>query len=240
MHNDSNYPNTAYPNSGSSIVKTTFQVFSTIFWTVLWVGIAILLLLRVFVYQQVNVVGHSMDPNYQEGQLLLINQLQQDLERGQVVAVYEDKNTALHANYFTRFDPTNTFFLKRVIGLPGESIEIVKSKVIIYNDQYPEGAILQEDYLSQEVVKEMETNKIFEYFPKTRIESDSYFLMGDNRTHSFDSRNKGTFPSYTVFGQEVLRYWPVDDSQMFQLPEYSFQPMNNETKEQLERVRSGS
>lgn len=179
-----------------------------------------------------------MDPNYTEGQMLLINQLEQDLERGQVVAVYEDKTTALNANYFTRFDPTNTFFLKRVIGLPGESIEIVKSKVIIYNEEYPEGVILEENYLSDQVIAELETEEQFKYFPKTLIEEDSYFLMGDNRSHSFDSRDKGTFPSYTVFGYEVLRYWPFDDSQMFELPKYSFSPIDSQTEAELKRYRN--
>jgi hypothetical protein len=61
--------------------------------------------------------------------------------------------------------------------------------------------------------------------------------MGDNRSHSFDSRDKGTFPDYTVFGSEVLRYWPFDDSQVFELPEYSFKPIDAQTAADLRQFR---
>lgn len=213
------------------------KIVSTLFWSCLWLVFIALILLRLFVYQQVNVVGHSMDPNYTDGQMLVINRTEKDLQRGQVVAVYADKETALNANYFTPYDATNTFFLKRVIGLPGESIELLRSKVIIYNQDYPEGAILQEDYISPEVIRVLETDKAFAYFPKVQIEKDSYFLMGDNRSQSLDSRNKGTFPKYTVFGKEVLRYWPFEQGKIFRLPQYSFKPLDSATRAELEQAR---
>lgn len=220
-----------------SVFGIIIFIINTLFWAFLWVFIIILIVLRIFVFQQVNVVGHSMDPNYAEGQMLVINKIEKVLERGQVVAVYANKDRALNANYFTPYDSTNTFFLKRVIGLPGESIEMYKSNVIIYNDQYPEGAILKEKYLSKEVISELETNTSFTYFPKIKVEFDSYYLMGDNRPHSLDSRNRGTFPSYTVFGQEVLRYWPFEQGKMFYLPNYTFEPLNETLKAEIELAR---
>jgi len=112
------------------------------FWAVVW-GVFILFLLTIllvkfFVFQQVTVVGSSMVPNYRDGQLLLVNQLDKTFNRGQVVAVFADKEVAKSAsesdivgNYMTRFSAK--FFLKRIVGLPGEEIEIIDSKVIIYN-----------------------------------------------------------------------------------------------------------
>jgi len=205
------------------------------FWFIFWILILALILLRIFVFQQVKVNGQSMDPNYHDGQMLLINRNDQEVVRGQVVAVYARKDVAARANYFTPFDPTNVFFLKRVIGLPGESIEMIGSKVIIYNQEFPEGAILVEPYLSQKVIQEMEESNF--YFPKVTIEPDNYFLMGDNRKYSRDSREVGTFPKYTVFGKEVLRYWPLEEVRTFQIPNYSFVKIDPETQNKLAQAR---
>jgi len=177
-----------------------------------------------------------MEPNYYDGQMLLISKTNQKLDRGQVVAVYANREVAARANYFTPFDPTSVFFLKRAIGLPGESIEIIGSHVIIYNEEFPEGAVLIEDYLSPKVIQEMD--KLNTYFPKTKIESNHYFLMGDNRNYSRDSREVGTFPEYSVFGREILRYWPFDQSRVFVLPEYKFKPLDQEIKEKLQQAKS--
>jgi len=205
------------------------------FWFVFWTLILALSILRIFVFQQVKVNGQSMDPNYHDGQMLLINRSDQEVSRGQVVAVYARKDVAAKANYFTPFDPTNIFFLKRVVGLPGESIEMIGSKVIIYNQEFPEGAILVEPYLSQKVIQEMEESNF--YFPKTMIEQDHYFLMGDNRKYSRDSREVGTFPKYTIFGKEVLRYWPLEEVRTFQIPNYSFAKIDPETNSKLIQAR---
>ncbi len=215
--------------------KTFFSFINTVFWTTLWVLIILLIILRIFIFQQVKVNGQSMEPNYYDGQMLLISKANQKLDRGQVVAVYANREVAARANYFTPFDPTSVFFLKRTIGLPGESIEIIGSHVIIYNDEFPEGAILVEDYLSSKVVQEMD--KLNAYFPKTKIEPNHYFLMGDNRNYSRDSREVGTFPEYSVFGREILRYWPLDQSRIFVLPEYKFKPLDQEIKEKLQQAR---
>ena len=76
-------------------------------WSVLvsisWVILISLLLLKSFVYQQVTVIGESMEPSYQTNQLLLVDQINKNFNRGQVVAVYEDKEVAKTADYWTRF-----------------------------------------------------------------------------------------------------------------------------------------
>jgi signal peptidase I len=206
--------------SSQPIKKSSF--FRSFFWTTVWVGAIMLLIVRVVAVQQVNVVGQSMEPNYHEGELLLINQLDKNLQRGQVVAAYENKDIAINATYFTRFDPQNKFFLKRVIGLPGEEIELIGSKVIIYNQEYPSGVVLSESYLAPSIVQQM--NLLARYEPRTKIPEKSYYLMGDNRANSRDSREKGPFPDYSIFGTELLGYRVID------LPRLMRKPNNNSWK----------
>lgn len=209
----------------------TKNVFN--FWSVLgvvfWLAILVLVLVKLLVFQQVTVVGMSMEPNYFTSENLLVNQLDKTIHRGQVVAVYRDKEIAKNADYFTRFNAT--FYLKRVIGLPNEEIEMIGSKVIIYNSNYPQGAVLEETYLGDSVKNMQEQTKF--YFPKTKIAEGQYFLMGDNRTNSTDSRSVGAFPSYSIFGQETIRFWPLARVDIFHLPNYKWLPVSDELKADL-------
>lgn len=204
-----------------------FKIADT-FWSIIWLIVLVLLVLRIFVFQQVSVQGASMQPNYYDKDMLLINQVDRNYQRGQVVAVYEDKDIAKTANYFTRFNPKTIFFLKRVIGLPGEEVEMVGSKVIIYNQDYPNGVVLSEDYIAPEIKNSEELTKY--YFPRTKILADTYYLLGDNRVNSTDSRIKGAFPAYTIFGQENLRYWPASKASLFLLPNYKYDDLNDDLK----------
>lgn len=212
-------------------------------WGVFTLILLILVILKFFVYQQVTVVGSSMEPNYDDGQLLMVNQINKKFQRGQVVAVYADKEVALEvensdfiSGYLTRF--TARFFLKRIIGLPGESIEIVDDKVIIYSPDFPEGYILNEPYLTA-AVRFGEKQRSF-YFPKTLIPQDSYFVMGDNRSNSTDSRSSslGPVPSYSIFGIETIRFWPIKTVSLFQLPEYSFSEIDSEVLDRKAEILS--
>lgn len=217
-------PNTTIKKSKSFI---NFYALLTI--------VAILLLgLKFFVYQQVTVVGESMMPNYKDGQLLMVNQLDKAHKRGQVVAVYADEKVAIEATYFTRFSAR--FFLKRVIGLPGESIEIVDSTVIIYNSQYPNGVVLTEPYITDQT-KRTEKLRNF-YYPKTQIPNDRFFLMGDNRSNSTDSRSKnlGPVPEYSLFGIENFRFWPYSEAAFFDAPKYEFNTITDELKTRKEAL----
>jgi signal peptidase I len=186
-------------------------------WTALWLVTLFLLIVKFVAYQQVNVVGESMEPGYKTNEMLLVNTINKSFKRGQVVAVYEDIEAAKDANYFTRF--TTKFYLKRIIALPNEEIEIVGAQVILYNSEYPNGWVIEEPYIGEKA-RSIEAQKSF-YFPRTKISEDSYFVMGDNRSNSTDSRIRGEFPSQALFGQETLRYWPFSTSGLFQLPEYT-------------------
>gem|GEM_PF-571810 len=214
--------------------KATVKKSNGSFYIILTLIAVTLLGLKLFVYQQVTVVGESMLPSYEDGQLLMVNQLDKNHQRGQVVAVYADENVAKTADYFTRFSAR--FFLKRIIGLPGESIEIIDSNVIIYNKESPNGVVLNEPYITSEIKR---TEKLRNYYyPKTEITKDHFFLMGDNRSNSTDSRNKtlGAVPEYSLFGIENFRFWPASDFDMFSSPAYTFSPFDETLKSRKEEI----
>jgi len=153
------------------------------------------------------ILQNSMEPNFHEGQRILVWKLksllppqiakpalaangpQQDLltlKRGQVVVFYE---TA---------DPKLNPLIKRVVGLPGETIDLYQDKVWI------NGNILGEPYLAG-----FSTSCSVSCKPLTLGPND-YFLLGDNRPVSRDSRSFGPIPVNQIVGQVILRYWPFD------------------------------
>ncbi len=202
----------------------SYQKFN--FWSLLfWSFIIIILALKLIVFQQVTVVGDSMSPNYQNGELLLVDQINNTYQRGNVVAVYEDETVSVNANYFTRYYAT--FFLKRIIGLPGEEIEILGSKVIIYNSQNPNGAVLDEPYIPDNVKASEDREG---YLPRTPIPEGEYFVLGDNRSNSTDSRVRGSFPAYSVFGIVSMRFWPLSEVAISTHDDYTFSPLTSEVE----------
>lgn len=214
-----------------SLIRSIFATFLGFLWIFLIISIP----LKLFVFQQVTVVGPSMEPNYYTGQGLIVNQIDKTFARGQVVAVFKDRELAKTANFFTKFQAT--IYLKRIIALPGESIEMINDKVIIYNSDYPSGKVLSETYLGANIIKGLKNERF--YFPKTLISPETYFLMGDNRINSQDSRNLGAFPKASLFGQEVLRFWPWPAAEIFSRPNYTFSDMDIETKNALVLIGSG-
>jgi len=161
-----------------------------------------IVLIRHFLFKPFYVRGASMEPNFYDKEYLIIDELSYRLrepQRGEVVV-------------FKYPDNSKEFFLKRIVGLPGERVKITNGKVIIYNQQFPEGMILQESYLQQNLVTVGE-----------RVESlgqDEYFVLGDNRANSYDSRRFGAVSKNELVGRVIFRGWPFDRVQILRSPEF--------------------
>jgi signal peptidase I len=171
---------------------------------ILVVALIIIVPFRMFIAEPFVVSGHSMLPNYHDRDYLIIDRLtyhRSEPQRGDVIVLKFPK------------DPSQ-FFIKRIIGLPGESVKISGGFVTIYNPSHSDGVRLEEAYLP----------KTLETFGPTEIVklgTDEYFVLGDNRTASSDSRVWGKLPKGNIIGKVWVRVFPVSKSEFFKKPSYN-------------------
>lgn len=194
----------AYYGVGSFI----WEVVKVFFW-----AIVIIVPIRVFLFQPFFVQGSSMEPNFKDGDYLVINELgykQTEIGFGNfnifTVKSFKDFERGDAVVFRYPADP-KTFFIKRVIGLPGERVKIENSRVTIYNGQNPDGFMLDEGgYLAKTVITTETVN--------TQLKDGEYFMMGDNRTQSFDSRKWGPVPEKDIVGKVLIRAWPITKAEI--------------------------
>lgn len=160
------------------------------------IALIIVLPIRLFVAQPFIVSGASMQHTFESGEYLIVDQLSyhfEEPERGDVVIFRYPK------------DPSK-FFIKRIIGLPGDVIEIEGSGVTITNTDHPDGVLLEESY-----IKTMKPN------PATSetLGDEEYFVMGDNRDASSDSRSWGILQRDNIVGKAFVRLFPLSAIDMF-------------------------
>jgi signal peptidase I len=169
--------------------------------------IIVFILFGVFVAQPVVVEGTSMVPQLHDGERLLVNKLIYykiksvswgHIERGDVVVFWFPN------------DPDKSY-VKRVIGLPGETVEIRSGKVIV------DGQELNETYL------DAEHNKSLPSFQPRKVDPHHYFVMGDNRDNSSDSRYWGLVPEKYIYGKAFFRYWQPGNIGFLQHGEYNIE-----------------
>jgi len=156
---------------------------------------------RYFIFKPFYVEGQSMDPTFLEKEYLIIDEISYRLkepERGEVVVF---KAPVTH----------NDYYLKRIIGLPGERVKVEDNKVIIYNNDNSQGVVIFEDYTAEEGTPGVTT---------VTLEPDEYFVMGDNRNASFDSRRFGPIKRDDIVGRTWLRGWPLNRITLFDAPDY--------------------
>ena len=166
-----------------------------------------------FSVQNFRVEGPSMEPTLKEGQHLLVNKLVfLRFDVGDLLAllpfVTDERPESTYAFQapkrgdviIFRFprDPSRDF-VKRVIGIPGDTVEIRRGEVFV------NGVSLDEPYV---VNRDTSNKRPFE------VDEDSYYVLGDNRRASLDSRDWGTVPAENIVGRGWLRYWPLDGAQV--------------------------
>ena len=160
---------------------------------------------RYFLVQPFFVEGASMEPNFENGEYLLIDELSyyfRNIERGEIVVFHYPLDTS-------------KYYIKRAVGLPNETVEIKNGKVIIYNDKNPDGFFINESYLSSNLITDGNLKK--------KLGSDEYFVLGDNRPFSSDSRRWGTVPKNDIVGRVWIRAWPFNRLNIFKAPTYAAQ-----------------
>jgi signal peptidase I len=164
------------------------------------IALIIVVPIRYFLFQPFFVRGQSMEPNFEDGDYLIIDEISyrfRDPQRGEVV-VFKYPN-----------DPSQRY-IKRIIGLPGETIEIEDGQLIISKDT--EEVLDESDYLSSSVFTQGEI--------QFSLGEDKYFVLGDNRESSSDSRRWGPLPRENIVGKVFLRAWPFVALAKFKAPSY--------------------
>jgi signal peptidase I len=168
------------------------------------VSAAIIVPIRYFLIQPFYVKGASMEPNFYDREYLIIDELSYRLRepvRGEIVVFRYPR------------DPSQ-FFIKRVIGLPGETVEVSGGQVMVFNEAEPNGAALDERTYLGDVLTQGKR--------KVTLGSNEYYVLGDNRDESLDSRSFGAVTRSEIIGRVWVRGLPIDRIGTFDTPAYLF------------------
>jgi len=187
-------------DSGSGKIKKYIS-FIREFLKIIIVAAVIVLPIRYFLFQPFIVKGESMAPNFQSGDYLIVDEISYRFltpQRGDVVVLSYPPNTSQR-------------FIKRIIGLPGETVVIKNGEINLSKEE--KSLILDEKkYLPN--LSETEGDL------RLNLASDEYFVLGDNRGFSYDSRRWGALPRKYIIGKVIFRVFPI--STMSYIPEPSY------------------
>jgi signal peptidase I len=180
-------PNRSSVNTSSDSAPEPHPLLEIVRFSI--IALIIVVPVRMFIAQPFIVSGASMEDTFQSGEYLVVDQLSYHLgspQRGEVVIFRYPR------------DPSK-YFIKRVIGVPGDTITIEGSTVSVRNEDHPDGLVLTEPYVASmkpgvTVVEELGERE--------------YFVMGDNRDHSSDSRVWGVLQEENIIGRALVRLFP--------------------------------
>jgi signal peptidase I len=171
------------------------------------ISLLIILPIRYFIIQPFYVKGASMEPTFHDHQYLIIDEIGyrfNEPKRGDIVVFRYPQNP-------------QEYFIKRIIALPGERVEVRDGNVYIYNDKYPEGFVLDESAYLADNIKTYDLSEEI-----VTLRSGEYFVLGDNRNSSKDSRSFGAVNKSFLTGRVALRGWPFNQITVFHTPEYKY------------------
>jgi signal peptidase I len=196
-------------SNNSSDQPSNLKKFFEFLWEiakVVIISLAIIIPVRMFVVQPFIVEGASMSPNFYDGEYLVVDEISShfsDLKRGEVVIFHPPKQQ-------------DVYYIKRIIGLPGETVEFKDSSIYIYNSTHTEGIKLNEnDYLADSEIDSNQRQKV-------TLNNNEYFLVGDNRNNSYDSRRFGPVTLDRIKGRVMVRAYPFNRFTYFKTPAYNF------------------
>lgn len=164
----------------------------------------------------------SMYPNLIEGDRLFIEKVTNyagKFKRGDILVFYPPQENLRHDPWseFTRavgFFNNDTAYIKRLIGMPGDKLEVKEGIGVFINDH-----LLNEPYVAE--IASRNCGIIAAYCGPLTVPKNSYFMMGDNRNNSQDSRYWGFLPANRVIGKASFRFWPLNRLIIFNKPDYS-------------------
>jgi len=159
-------------------------------------GVAVFVFFQLAIPQSM-VQGHSMEPTFVDGQRLFIS-------RVHYMVGTPDRGDVMVFNSPQPREPNEAPLIKRVIGIPGDVVEIIETQV------YLNGELLDEPYINEPCTRFKCQDDRWE------LGENEYFMMGDNRNHSNDSRSFGVVTSDLIIGEAVLRFWPPQDFDLIQ------------------------
>lgn len=168
------------------------------------VALAIIIPVRYYFIKPFYVKGASMEPSFYDNEYLVIDEISYRFKepiRGEIVVFRYPR------------DPRQ-FFIKRIVGLPGETVQVTGNKVFINGEEISEGYLDANTDTKGEIV--------------VTLQQDEYFVMGDNRSFSLDSRSFGPLKRDFIVGKTWIRGWPFDKITIFEPPEYNIDSFSGE------------
>lgn len=155
------------------------------------IALAIVTPIRLFVAQPFLVAGRSMTPTFEPGDYLVIDELSYRIgtpQRGDIIV------------FRYPLDPAQVF-IKRIVGLPGETVQVGRGRVTVVSPDKTAIAVLDEPYRGDDSGRDR--------LSTTTLHDDEYFVLGDDRDASTDSRVWGPLQSRLIIGRTVARLWPL-------------------------------
>lgn len=191
------------------------------------IAVILALLIKYFILTPTVVKQESMYPTLEENQRLILNRLgrtfkqmpkrgdiitfeaptvtyrtEEDTDISNPVAIYEDEERNIFGNFsYNVLEIGKTSYIKRVIGLPGDHVQIKNGKVYINEEE------LEEDYLQSGIITDDEEGM----FSDIIVPENTVFAMGDNRNSSVDCRAFGCIPLERIEGKVLIRFWPLNE-----------------------------
>ena len=185
------------PETEGDQIKSQVKNFIWETLKVVIISLAIIIPVRYFLIQPFYVKGASMEPNFHDHEYLIIDEISYRLgkpTRGDVIVFRYPR------------DPSQ-YFIKRIIGLPGETIKIKDGQITIFNSQNPDGFILDESLYLPNI--NTHGNE------QVTLGWNEYYILGDNRSSSLDSRVFGPIKRTDIIGRTWIRGWPFDRITVF-------------------------
>ncbi len=191
------------------------QEYIFYFLRVLAIVAIIFVTIKTQIYQATAIEGKSMYPTLDNGDIVFIDLFTPkfgDYRRGDVVVIKPPSG----------FELQNKYLIKRVIGLPGENVGLENGDVFIYNSDYPRGVKLDEsNYLAKDIRTYNTSSSGKEKKIYDKLSANEYFVLGDNRGGSTDSRVFEAIPKERILGKEFYRSFPSKSAGSVSLPIYN-------------------